>query len=77
MLDFVMTRNNGNVLNVERQFVSERELEQITGINRRTLQKHRLFGKGPRFYRLGGAVRYKLSEVMEWIEANAVGGSAR
>lgn len=56
------------------RFVSDRELETITGVKRRTWQKHRLFGKGPRFYRIGGSVRYDLAEVMEWIRSNAVGG---
>jgi predicted DNA-binding transcriptional regulator AlpA len=56
----------------ELRFISEAELETLTSVSRRTWQKHRLFGRGPRFYRLGGAVRYKLAEVLEWIEHNAV-----
>jgi predicted DNA-binding transcriptional regulator AlpA len=57
----------------ERHFINEAELEILTGISKRTWQKHRLFGRGPRFYRLCGAVRYDLAEVLEWIEGNAVG----
>jgi hypothetical protein len=56
------------------RFVTEADLEEITGVKKRTWQKHRLFGRGPRFYKIGGAVRYNLAEVLEWIESNAVGG---
>jgi predicted DNA-binding transcriptional regulator AlpA len=58
----------------ERRFINEAELETLTGISRRTWQKHRLFGRGPRFYRLCGAVRYDLAEALEWIKGNAAGG---
>lgn len=68
------TETSSNVLNIERKLVSEKELEIITGRSARTWQKDRLFGRGPKFYRLNGSVKYKLSEVWEWIEANAVGG---
>jgi hypothetical protein len=56
------------------RFVTEADLEEITGVKKRTWQKHRLFGRGPRFYKIGGAVRYNLAEVLEWIESNGVGG---
>jgi predicted DNA-binding transcriptional regulator AlpA len=62
---------------IERRFISESELEILTGVSKRTWQKHRLFGHGPRFYRLCGAVRYDLAEVLEWIEGNAAGGDGR
>lgn len=56
----------------KRRFINEAELEALTGISKRTWQKHRLFGRGPRFYRLCGAVRYDLPEVLEWIKNQAV-----
>lgn len=56
------------------QFVTEKFLEDLTGVRRRTWQKHRLLGRGPRFYHLEGAVRYNLAEVLAWIEAHAAGG---
>jgi predicted DNA-binding transcriptional regulator AlpA len=73
-----MRRNKGKQPTIHplpSRFISEEELELLTGIKRRTWQKHRLFRRGPRFYRLHGAVRYDLAEVMEWIRGNGVGGS--
>jgi len=57
----------------KRRFGSEADVEAITGINRRTLQKHRLFGKGLPFYRLGGKVLYDLDEVDDIIRSSRVG----
>jgi predicted DNA-binding transcriptional regulator AlpA len=67
-------RNFDTVSQIKRQFVSEIELEQLTGVARRTWQKHRLFNRGPRFYKLQGAVRYDLEEVLAWIRSNVAGG---
>jgi predicted DNA-binding transcriptional regulator AlpA len=61
-------------ISLQRRFLSDRELQAITGISFRTWQKHRLFGRGPRYYRIGGAVRYDLDEVIEWIKSNSGGG---
>jgi predicted DNA-binding transcriptional regulator AlpA len=62
---------------LQRRFVNDRELEAVTGISSRTWQKHRLFGRGPRYYRICGAVRYDLEEVIEWIKANGDGAVRR
>jgi hypothetical protein len=46
-----------------RRFGSEADVETIYGISRRTLQKHRLLGKGLKFYRYGRKILYDLGEV--------------
>ena len=58
-------------LTPNRKYISEGELEQLTGVPRRTWQKHRLFNRGPQFYKLQGAVRYDIDEVLAWIRSNA------
>ncbi len=70
-----MQRNKGPLFQFQRRFVSEVELEQVTGISRRTWQKHRLFNRDPRYYKIHGSIRYDLEEVVAWIKALAVGGS--
>ena len=70
-----MNRNEGASFHFQRRFVSEVELEQLTGISRRTWQKHRLFNRGPQYYRIYGSIRYDLEEVVAWIRTLAVGGS--
>jgi hypothetical protein len=38
-----------------------------------TLAQWRLVGKGPVFIRMGKAIRYRLSDLHAWMDANAVG----
>ena len=68
-----MQRNEGSRFQLQRRFVSDLELEQLTGISRRTWQKHRLFHRGPRYYKVHGSIRYDVEEVVAWIKALAVG----
>ena len=58
----------------QRLFISERDLQAITGISSRTWQKYRLHDKGPRFYKIGGNVRYHKEEVLAWVQSQAYGG---
>jgi len=46
-----------------RRFGSEHDVERLTGIKAKTLQKHRLFGKGFPFYRVGSRILYDLTEI--------------
>jgi hypothetical protein len=59
---------------LQRRFVSEVGLEQLTGISRRTWQKHRLLNRGPRYYKIYGSIVYDLTEVLAWINTLATSG---
>jgi len=67
-----MQRKPASFFQFQRRFVSDIELEQITGISHRTWQKHRLFNRGPRYYKIHGAIRYDVEEVLAWIQSLAV-----
>lgn len=55
------------------EFLTEIDLERKGIASRRTLQSWRLRGRGPRYYKLaGGMVRYRWSDVQEWLNAFAV-----
>ena len=74
-----MRRTTQNAIE-KRRFGSEQDIEVIYGINRRTSQKNRLFGRGFPFYRVGGRVLYDLDEVEAIVRANRVspsGGGGR
>lgn len=51
------------------QLLSDREVSQITGRARSTLQKDRITGTGIPFIRLGRLVRYRATEVHAFIAA--------
>jgi predicted DNA-binding transcriptional regulator AlpA len=69
-----MTRSNPADISVLRRFLTEAQVADVTHISQRTLQKWRLFGHGPRYVKLRGAVRYEWADVEAWIESCPVGG---
>jgi predicted DNA-binding transcriptional regulator AlpA len=56
------------------RFVTDVQLEELTSVSRLTWRKYRLFNRGPKWYKIGGSVRYNLDEVLRWIENHAGGG---
>jgi hypothetical protein len=56
----------------KRRYGSEQDVYALTGIRPRTSQKHRLFGKGFPFYRVGVRILYDLDEIEQIIRAGRV-----
>jgi hypothetical protein len=52
--------------------VSEEQLEEITGVARRTWQDWRLRNKGPAYIKAGRLVRYDVETVAQWLAARTV-----
>jgi predicted DNA-binding transcriptional regulator AlpA len=50
------------------RLVTERDASELLGVSMRTLQKWRLQGNGPRFVKLGHAVRYDVKDLEAYIE---------
>jgi excisionase family DNA binding protein len=50
------------------EFLSEHQVAELLCQSVRTIQKWRVTGYGPAFYKFGRSVRYRRSEVAEWIE---------
>ena len=72
----VRPNRNQTQQTVRRRFGSEIDVEALTGISRRTLQKHRLLNRN-RFpwYKVGRKVLYDLDEVEAIIRRTAQGGA--
>jgi len=49
------------------QLLTERDASKLLCLSVRTLQKWRLCGRGPRFLKLGHAVRYDLAELKRFL----------
>lgn len=45
------------------------EASRIVGLSIRTLEKHRIYGTGPRYAKLGGRVVYRLEDLQAWVES--------
>jgi predicted DNA-binding transcriptional regulator AlpA len=48
------------------QYLRTQEAAKILGLSRRTLEKHRSYGTGPQFLKLGGRVVYKIEDLHSW-----------
>jgi hypothetical protein len=57
--------------NLPFKYFVTREAAEILGLSRRTLEKHRTYGTGPRFLKLGGRVVYKIEDLHTWAERGA------
>lgn len=53
---------------------TEAEVEALTGLRVKTLQRWRLTMQGPRFVRLGRCVRYPAQELQDWVNSQPGGG---
>ncbi len=48
------------------RFLRTPEAARFLGLSARTLEKHRTYGTGPAYYKLGGRVVYALDELKLW-----------
>jgi excisionase family DNA binding protein len=57
--------------------ITAKKLAQLLGVSTRTLWRLRSAGQLPEPMRLGGAVRWRVDEVQEWIAGGCQGTSGR
>ena len=63
---------NTNYIN-KKILLTEQEVEDDYGINKRTLQRERVYNTGIPYVKIGRRVRYKRSTVDQYIQDNTVG----
>ena len=56
------------------RLLSRIEVDEQFGIPKRFLELCIKDGKGPKIIRIGRLVRYRVADVIEWIDANTVEG---
>ena len=54
--------------------LTEKEVQEYYKINANTLQRNRSVGLGLPYVKLGRLVRYKVSDIEKYLDANTVGG---
>ncbi len=52
------------------------EAAEIVRLSQAHLEKMRVYGRGPRFVRLGHAVRYRRADLAIWVESGIVEATA-
>jgi predicted DNA-binding transcriptional regulator AlpA len=58
-------------LSSSQTFLQTKEVAQLLGISKSTVEKHRCHGTGPKYSKLGRKVVYAPADVNEWIRQNA------
>jgi predicted DNA-binding transcriptional regulator AlpA len=54
--------------------LNEHDVARITGLSVASVRRWRLLQQGPKYRKLGAAVRYKPEDVAAWIESRQTGG---
>ncbi|MER8955524.1 helix-turn-helix domain-containing protein [Mesorhizobium sp. M0045] len=54
------------------RFLRTKEAAEFLSLSSRTLEKHRTYGTGPAYRKLGGRVVYALDDLQAWAERGAV-----
>ena len=47
------------------------EAARFLGLSGRTLEKHRTYGTGPRYSKIGGRVVYRVEDLQAWVDRGA------
>lgn len=50
------------------RFLRTPEAGRLVGLSARTLEKHRTYGTGPRYRKIGGRVVYDEADLMAWAD---------
>jgi predicted DNA-binding transcriptional regulator AlpA len=61
-----MSRSN---INLPPRFLRTAEAARFLGLSPRTLEKHRTYGTGPQYRKLGGVVVYSLADLERWADS--------
>jgi predicted DNA-binding transcriptional regulator AlpA len=54
--------------------LNEHDVARVTGLSVASVRRWRLLGRGPRFLKIGAAVRYRLEDLQAWLETRPTGG---
>jgi predicted DNA-binding transcriptional regulator AlpA len=60
-----------NLAGLPPRYLRTPEAARFVGLSIRTLEKHRIYGTGPRYSKLGGRVVYRVEDLQTWVDAAA------
>jgi hypothetical protein len=52
-------------------FLRTKEAARFIGVSGRTLEKHRIYGTGPKYSKIGGRIIYAVKDLRDWAERGA------
>jgi predicted DNA-binding transcriptional regulator AlpA len=54
--------------------LNEFDVARVTGLSVASVRRWRLFKTGPKYLKIGSAVRYRAGDVQSWLETRPTGG---
>jgi predicted DNA-binding transcriptional regulator AlpA len=54
--------------------LNEYDVARLTRMSVASVRRWRLLGQGPKYLKIGAAVRYRLEDVLAWLESRPSGG---
>jgi predicted DNA-binding transcriptional regulator AlpA len=54
--------------------LNEHDVARITGLSVASVRRWRLLRQGPKYLKIGSAVRYRAEDISAWIESRPCGG---
>jgi predicted DNA-binding transcriptional regulator AlpA len=67
-------KDNMATPNTLESLLTERDVARITGLSVASVRRWRLLRQGPKYIKIGAAVRYKPEDVATWLESRPSGG---
>ena len=64
----------GAVHNTLEDLLNEHDVARITGLSVASVRRWRLIHQGPKYLKIGAAVRYKPEDIWTWLESRPSGG---
>lgn len=61
-----------DVANLPPRFLRTKEAAEFLSLSARTLEKHRTYGTGPAYHKLGGRVVYAVDDLQSWANRGVV-----
>lgn len=58
---------SANFTDLPSRYLRTPEAARMVGLSIRTLEKHRIYGTGPRYSKLGGRVVYSVEDLQAWV----------
>jgi predicted DNA-binding transcriptional regulator AlpA len=56
------------------EHLTDHDVARITGLSVATVRRWRLLRQGPKYLKIGAAVRYRPADVSAWLESRPTGG---
>jgi len=60
--------------NTLEELLTEHDVSRVTGLSVSSVRRWRLLRQGPKYIKIGSAVRYRSQDVAAWLESRPTGG---